>query len=58
MKAITIDELIQSLEKQKQNALLGGDSVVHVCIDEVPYLPVREVKIESDDQGSIALIIP
>lgn len=52
---LTIDEAIAKLTKARTKAKLGGETVLHVCIDEVPYIPVKDIKVENDEDGAVVL---
>jgi hypothetical protein len=54
---ITIDEAIIMLARAKNEARLGGQTVLHVCIPEIPYVPVKDIRVENDPDGSVGLVI-
>lgn len=57
MLMLTIDEIIAKLTDAKNNNKLGGDAVVHVCLPEVPYVPVEDGKLELSDDGALFLMM-
>lgn len=56
---ITVDALIKALVEARENSALKGNAVVHFCIQEIPYVPVVDVKVYNDeDGGSLILLMP
>ena len=56
---MTVDELIAALSELKEKSNLKGNAVVHLCIQECPYIPVIAVNVENDsDGGSVILLHP
>lgn len=53
---ITIDEAIRSLQEMKNLSILGGDTVLHVVMDEVTPIPVSGIALEQDQDGAIVTI--
>jgi hypothetical protein len=56
--SMTVDEVIAALQEVKEKANLKGQTVVHICIQEIPYIPVVKIDYENDDDGSVILIFP
>lgn len=56
---MTIDQLIRKLQTLREESNLKGEAVVHICIQEVPYVPLVDVKVENDESGgSVILLMP
>jgi hypothetical protein len=53
---LTIDKLIERLTLARENSKLGGAAVVHVCLPEVPYVPVVEGLLETCGDGAVFLL--
>lgn len=60
----TIDMMIEKLQKMRKESPLVGGTVVCVCLPEVEYMEVREMKLDidrdgdGDPVGAVVLIIP
>lgn len=53
----TIDDLIASLQKERENSPLKGDTVVYIHMgDDIEYKALDYVAIEKDDDGAICLV--
>ncbi len=58
-RSMTVDELIAALSELKEKSNLKGNAVVHLCIQECPYIPVIAANVENDeDGGSVILLHP
>jgi len=59
MSAITVDEAIEQLQAVKAKSVLGGNTCLHVCIQNVEYQPVTEIILEqiTEDSGAVALVM-
>lgn len=55
---ITIDELIAKLTAERENARLKGNTIVTVCLQGVPYVPIVDVRVDNDSDGSVLLLMP
>jgi hypothetical protein len=53
---MTIDKLIERLILARDNNKLGGAAVVHVCLPEVPYVPVADGLLETSADGVVFLL--
>ena len=54
---MTVDDLIAALNDLKEKANLKGDTVVHLCIQECPYIPVIAANVENDDSGGSVILL-
>lgn len=55
----TIDTMIEALKKMREESPLKGDTCVYVCLPEVDYIPLDEMKLDKDPSGgAVVLIIP
>lgn len=53
---MTLDEAIAALEKAKSESHLGGNACVFVCVQEEPYIPLTEVKVDNDPSGGCCIL--
>lgn len=47
---MTIDDLILNLQTLKKESPLKGDTVVFRCSPGIEYQPLKEVKLEADEE--------
>lgn len=53
---MTIDEAISALQKAKSQSSLGGKAIVFVCVQDEPYIPLTEVKVDNDPSGGSSIL--
>lgn len=53
---LTVDELLEQLEKAKKTSPLGGDTVVHLCKEEEEYQPFDDAGLEVCGDGAVFLL--
>lgn len=56
-KPMTLDEVIEALQQAKEQSNLKGNAVVHICIQEVSYIPVVRINAENDDSGGCVILV-
>jgi len=53
---MTIDEAIAKLTELKGKSKLGGETVLCVCLPDIEYIEVDDIKVDNDQHGAIALM--
>src|SRR6266481_3952649 len=53
---LTINQAIDRLMEVREAAKLGSDTCVVICLPDVEYLGVEAINVESDPDGSTALV--
>lgn len=54
---VTIDDALRQLNRMRLESQLGGDTVLHICLPEVEYMSVRQLKLEQDNDGAVVLVM-
>lgn len=54
---MTIDEAIDALQEIKEASKLGGNTVLVLCIPDVPYLNVDDITLDEDEDGAVVLLV-
>lgn len=54
---MTLDEVISALQKAREESNLKGNAVVHICVQDCPYIPVVRVNAENDDSGGCVILV-
>lgn len=52
---ITIDQAIEALQIAKRRSPLGGNTVIHLCEEDIEYRVFRDIGIETDSSGAVCL---
>lgn len=56
-KPMILDEVISALQEAREKANLKGQTVVHICVQGCPYIPVVRVNHENDDSGGCVILL-
>lgn len=54
---MTIQEVIEDLQKAAAQSPWGSETVVYLCETEREYIQLREVKLDKDEDGAVALFM-
>ena len=55
---LTINQAIAKLQAAaSSNNPIGGDAVVYLCITDLEYIPVTDLKLDADENGAVMLVI-
>lgn len=56
-RPMTLDEVISALQDVREKSNLKGEAVVHICIQECPYIPVIRVSADNDPSGGCCILV-
>ena len=54
---MTIDQMIDELKVLRLNSPVGGETVVHICIPDYPYLPLSRMLGDFDYRDKSGVVI-